>query len=105
MDRARHPGDAPRCQEPSTGAIFATRYVRRWARRRLLLVFQVSKDPTGRPTIDELHRIWVSATADSISKDLDRATALAEAAPAEEREEAARYVAALWRLERWLHDR
>ncbi|MCA9738476.1 MAG: hypothetical protein R3E98_16545 [Gemmatimonadota bacterium] len=60
---------------------------------------------TSSETIRELHRLWVSATADSISRDLDRATALAEAAPAEDREEAARYVAALWRLERWLHDR
>ncbi|MEZ4415545.1 MAG: hypothetical protein R3E10_07300 [Gemmatimonadota bacterium] len=56
-------------------------------------------------TIRELHRLWVSATADSISRDLDRATSLADAAPPEDREEAARYVAALWRLERWLHDR
>lgn len=69
------------------------------------LVHQDINDPAARPTIAELHRIWVSATADSISKDLDRATELAEAAPSDQREEAARYVAALWRLERWLHDR
>ena len=56
-------------------------------------------------TLSELHRIWESATADSISRDLDRATALAERVPDPEREVAERYLAALWRLERWLHDR
>ena len=56
-------------------------------------------------TLGELHRIWESATAESISGDLDRATELAESVPSQYREEAARYVAALWRLERWLHDR
>lgn len=64
-----------------------------------------SREPSGSPLLDELHQIWESATADSISHDLDRATELAERASPEEREEAARYVAALWRLERWLHDR
>ena len=53
----------------------------------------------------ELHRIWVSATEDSISHDLERATALAEDAPEELRDEVARYIQALFRLERWLHDR
>ena len=62
-------------------------------------------ESSGSQTLDELHEIWVSATADTISHDLDRATELAEKAPDSEREEAARYVAALWRLERWLHDR
>jgi len=56
-------------------------------------------------TIRELHKLWVSATADSISQDLEAATQLADSAPPEVRAEAARYVAALWRLERWLHDR
>ncbi len=63
------------------------------------------QESSGSATLDELHKIWVSATADSISHDLDRATTLAEQARDNEREEAARYVAALWRLERWLHDR
>ena len=56
-------------------------------------------------TLRELHRIWESATAESISGDLDRATELAESVPDPQREEASRYIAALWRLERWLHDR
>ncbi len=55
--------------------------------------------------LGELHRIWESATADSISGDLDRATALAARVPPAHREEAARYLAALSRLEIWLHDR
>jgi len=87
-----------------------------WPQRRLVAVMvsqevvsvsqeSVSQQPSGSATLVELHKIWVSATADSISHDLDRATQLAEEAPANEREEAARYVAALWRLERWLHDR
>lgn len=53
----------------------------------------------------ELHRIWVQATEDSITADLQRAAALAEDAPDDLKEEAARYLQALWRLERWLHDR
>jgi hypothetical protein len=57
------------------------------------------------PTLEELHHIWESATADSISGDIHRASVLADDALPEEREQAARYVAALWRLERWLHDR
>jgi len=72
---------------------------------RISLALQGTKGPVGRPPIDELHEIWVSATADSISRDLERAMALAESAPTEHREEASRYVAALARLERWLHDR
>lgn len=56
-------------------------------------------------TLDQLHEIWVSATEDSISEDLRRANALAEDAPPEIREEVAQYIKALWRLERWLHDR
>jgi len=65
-----------------------------------------SQDPgSGNDTLGELHRIWESATAESISGDLDRAAGLAENVPDLQREEAARYMAALWRLERWLHDR
>ena len=69
------------------------------------LTHQSTREPSGSPILVELHKIWLAATADSISHDLDRATELAEQAPGSEREEAARYVAALWRLERWLHDR
>lgn len=66
---------------------------------------QSSESGPGRDTLGELHRIWESATAESISGDLDRAADLAELVPDPHREEAARYMAALWRLERWLHDR
>ena len=55
--------------------------------------------------LQELHSIWVNATEDSISSDLARATALAERMPPESKEEVDRYLQALWRLERWLHDR
>ena len=66
---------------------------------------QSPDEGSGNDTLGELHRIWESATAESISGDLDRAAGLAESVPDMQREEAARYLAALWRLERWLHDR
>lgn len=59
--------------------------------------------PSG--ALEELHSLWVNATEDTISSDLARATALAERMPPESKEEVDRYLQALWRLERWLHDR
>jgi len=69
------------------------------------LMVQSPETGPGNDTLGELHRIWESATAESISGDLDRAAGLAENVSDLHREEAARYMAALWRLERWLHDR
>lgn len=54
--------------------------------------------------LTELRDMWDRATPDSIAVDLERARALASAAPPQDRELARMYVAALERLERWLHD-
>lgn len=54
--------------------------------------------------IEELRTIWDQATPDSINGDLDRARALAALASPEDKEEVELYIAALERLERWLHD-
>jgi len=55
--------------------------------------------------MDELRRIWVAATPDSIGGDLERARGLVEALPeGDEREAARRFLEALERLERWLRD-
>ena len=84
----------------STRARFRPRVVQRFSS-----MVQSPDTGPGNDTLGELHRIWESATADTISGDLDRAADLAERVPDMQRAEAARYMAALWRLERWLHDR
>ncbi|HSR40829.1 MAG TPA: hypothetical protein VLL48_01625 [Longimicrobiales bacterium] len=54
--------------------------------------------------IRRLREIWLEATPDTISGDLERARALARSAPDTEAERARRYLEAIRRLERWLHD-
>lgn len=59
------------------------------------------------PTDDVLTRlreIWLEATPDTIAGDLAQARALVGAASDAERETAGRYLDAIRRLERWLHD-
>jgi hypothetical protein len=51
-----------------------------------------------------LRDIWLEATPDSITGDIERAHALVRAVPATDRERAIRYLEAIRRLERWLHD-
>lgn len=71
-------------------------------------------DPTSRPPWDgeasggavvaRLREIWLEGTPDTITGDIERAQALARTAPATEAERARRYLEAIQRLERWLHD-
>lgn len=55
--------------------------------------------------LEELRRLWVEASAETISDDLRRARELAASAPTRESEAAGEYLKAMLRLERWLHDR
>lgn len=55
------------------------------------------------PVLRELKQLWATATAETISHDLDRARSLVGDAEVEAR--AREYLVALERLERWLHDR
>jgi hypothetical protein len=64
----------------------------------------VSRDTDADAVITRLRDIWLEATPDSIRGDIERAKVLARAAPATERERAIRYLEAIRRLERWLHD-
>lgn len=62
-------------------------------------------DPRPPPRItDRLRRIWVGATAETINRDLEVARRLARQAGPDESAEVERYLRALERLERWLHD-
>lgn len=62
------------------------------------------EDPEAHGVISRLREIWLEATPDTITGDLERARAIARSAPATEAERARRYLEALRRLERWLHD-
>jgi len=64
----------------------------------------VSRDAEVDNVIARLRDIWLEATPDSITGDVERAHVLARAAPATDRERANRYLEAIRRLERWLHD-
>lgn len=61
-------------------------------------------DPEADAVIARLREIWLEATPDTISGDLERARAIARAAPSTEAKRARRYLEAIRRLERWLHD-
>jgi hypothetical protein len=63
-----------------------------------------SRDAPAGDVVARLREIWLEATPDSISGDLERAHALARSAPATDAERARRYLEAIRRLERWLHD-
>lgn len=60
---------------------------------------------TGVGLLEELRRLSLTATPESVSRDLDRARHLARKADPELRVEAEEYLRALQRLEGWLHDR
>ena len=66
--------------------------------------FHVSRDPEVDHVISQLRDIWLEATPESISEDIERARVLAQEAPATDYERAIRYLEAIRRLERWLHD-
>lgn len=61
-------------------------------------------DPDASAVIARLREIWLEATPDTITGDLERARAIARTAPPTEAERARRYLEAIRRLERWLHD-
>ena len=58
----------------------------------------------GEEVLEQLRQLWVTANADSISRDILRARALAKTVPARCRADADDFVIALERLERWLRD-
>jgi hypothetical protein len=64
----------------------------------------VSRDADAENVLTRLRDIWLEATPDSITGDIERAHALVRAVPATDRERAIRYLEAIRRLERWLHD-
>ncbi len=55
--------------------------------------------------VEELWRLWLHATPDTITRDLERAEDLATLAPASESEQVERYLSAMRRLSDWLQDR
>ena len=66
--------------------------------------FLGNDDADVHDVIARLREIWLEATPDSISGDLERARTLARMAPPAEAAHARRYLEAIHRLERWLHD-
>lgn len=64
----------------------------------------MSQDAPTSDVISRLREIWLEATPDSIGGDLERAHVLARLAGPTDRERAKRYLEAIQRLERWLHD-
>ena len=61
-----------------------------------------------RPThhiVEALWKLWLHATPDTITGDLEKAEELAVLAPASESEQVQRYLSAMRRLSDWLHDR
>ena len=54
--------------------------------------------------MEELRRLWVAATAETIVRDIEHARKLAANASRSRRSEADAFVGALQRLERWLRD-
>ena len=64
----------------------------------------MTQEPPSEDVVLRLREIWLEATPDTIGADLRRAKEIAECAPPSEREKATRYLDAIRRLERWLHD-
>jgi hypothetical protein len=64
----------------------------------------VSQDTPINDVLARLREIWLEATPDSIGGDLERAHVLVRSAAPAERERAGRYLEAIQKLERWLHD-
>ena len=64
----------------------------------------MSQDAPITDVVSRLREIWLEATPDTIGRDLERAHVLARSAAPSDRERASRYLEAIQKLERWLHD-
>ena len=65
----------------------------------------LNQDGAHHHIVEELWKLWLHATPDTISEDLSRAEELATLAPASESEQVQKYLSAMQRLRDWLQDR